>query len=66
MDSLQNVVCPSCDEWPCEGIFEDCQKDLTYIFVKDVVVVHAFTLLKIVMQNLTNKQNIFCQFIFFQ
>lgn len=31
MASLQNVICPSCKEWPCSGDFEDCQKDLTYI-----------------------------------
>lgn len=31
MSSLQNVVCPSCEEWPCSNLYEDCQEDLSYI-----------------------------------
>lgn len=29
--SVQNIICPSCDELPCLQIYEDCQEDLFQI-----------------------------------
>ena len=27
----QNIICPSCEEWPCTQFFEDCPNDLNEI-----------------------------------
>lgn len=29
--SYQNVICPSCEEWPCTQLYTDCQTNLTII-----------------------------------